>query len=169
VALKTFVTGEVLTASDTNVYLKNTLYAEKTATETVTSSTAFQDDDHMTVSVAANSVYELTFQFIYDGATGGDLKYQFVGPAGATASLSVNRLQTAAASSVDDAIDTMGISTAQVVGALGAGTFCTSFGRGLVRVSSTAGTFKVQWAQNTSSGTATSLFADSYICLRRVS
>jgi hypothetical protein len=167
-ALKTFTAGEVLTASDTNVYLKNTIFARKTATESVTSSTTFQDDDHLSVSVAASSVYEMTAFLKYDGDTAGDLKFQWVGPSGATLSFWTETLQVTASSTADDAHAISAISTAVSAGARGAGTNCAATMAGLLVVSTTAGTFKLQWSQDTSSATATRLFADSYVCLRRV-
>src|SRR5688500_16268650 len=81
-ALKTFVAGEVLTADDVNVYLKNTLFARKTADESVTSSTTLQDDNHLSVAVAANSLYELTACLQYEAHADGDFKWVFEGPAG---------------------------------------------------------------------------------------
>lgn len=167
-ALKDFVSGEVLTADDVDVYLKNTIFARKTATESVTSSTALQDDNELTVSVAANSVYEVTLMLIYDGATGGDLKFDFTGPSGATMNGVALRLGQGAATGDDDAQSTFVMGTPEGVGALGTGSNAGMVFHGLLDLSATAGTFKLQWAQATSSGTATRVFADSYICLRRV-
>jgi hypothetical protein len=45
----------------------------------------------------------------------------------------------------------------------------TTFGQGILIVASTAGTFQLQWAQNTSNASATRIFSNSYLCLRRVS
>lgn len=168
-ALKTFVTGEVLTAADVNLYLVNSKFAQKTATESVTSSTAVQDDDELFVDVEANSIYELMCVLKYDGATAGDFRFTFTGPAGGGMTTLVHRLSTGAAASSDDAIvEGQTFAGEDVAGALGSGTNCFLEVRGLVGVAGTAGTFRLRWAQGTSSGTATRLFAGSYICLRRV-
>lgn len=172
-AMKTFVTSDVLTASDTNVYLVNTIVAIKTATESVTSSTVLQDDDQLTVSVLASSTYEVFCQVFYDGNPAGDIKYDFVGPAGATFVASCHRLTTGATALSDAtapmSVDQYTMGTPIGVGAVTTGNTATTTFRGLLVVSSTAGTFKLQWAQNTSSGTATRVFANSYMVLRRVS
>lgn len=167
-ALPTFTVGQVLTAADTNQYLVNTTVARKTATETVTSSAVLQDDDHLTVSVSANCTYEFTCQLRYDGATTGDLQYQFVGPASATLFATAHQLQATAATSGDDQTVPMTISTPLTAGALGTGSTVHLFVHGFLVVAGTAGTCKLQWAQGTSSGTGTRVFADSYIVLRQI-
>jgi hypothetical protein len=168
-ALKTFVTGEVLTAADVNLYLSNNIFARKTATETVTSSTTLQDDDNLTVSVAANSVYEVTCLLRYTAVQAADLKFQFVGPASATLHAGVHRLGTGAADEATDALEYLDISDVTTSGGLG-NTFDTAVKiQGLLVVAGTAGTFKLQWAQDTSNATGTELRTGSYLCLRRVS
>ena len=168
-ALKTFTTGEVLTADDTNVYLVNTIFAQKTATESVTSSTTLQDDDHLSVSVAASSVYELSAMLVYDGDAAGDVSIQWSLPSGASISWYLSSITGGGAAATDDRIAHSTNVSPAALGCLGAGTTLAAHILGLVTVASTAGTFKLTWAQGTSSGTATRLFAGSYICLRRVS
>jgi len=168
VALPVFTVGQVLTAADTNQYLVNTIVARKTATETVASSTTLQDDDHLTVSVAANCTYELTGVIKYDGATTGDLKFQFVGPSGATMDIVVQSYQVGGTVAASDQSAGLAISTPLSVGAAGTGSDVLLSFIGIVVVSSTAGTFKLMWAQDTSSATGTRVFANSYICLRQI-
>jgi hypothetical protein len=167
VAAPTFVTGDVPTAAQVNSWFVNTLCAYKTADESVTSSTAFQDDDHLTVQVEASCVYDLTLVLAYDGATAGDFKYQLVMPAGATVVGVVSGLSTTAAASTDDF--TTSWTGAANLGGIGAGSTQGTYARGLLVVAGTAGTLKVQWAQTVSSGTATRLFTGSFISLRRLS
>ena len=58
------------------------------------------------------------------------------------------------------------IGTSVVVGSTnGAGTLRAQVMKGSVFVGSTAGTLQLQWAQNTSSGTATIVHAQSYIAM----
>lgn len=165
-ALKTFVTGEVLTADDTNVYLKNTIFAQKTATESVTSSTTLQDDNHLSVSVAANSVYEFTSVLHYDADSAGDLKWTWSMPAGA--SMTVVHVKNAEGASAITDVTVKSENESDTAGGTGASNTHALIMKGLLTISSTAGTFKLTWAQQTSSGTATRLFAGSYVCLRRV-
>jgi hypothetical protein len=169
VALKTFVTGEVLTAADVNLYLSNTIFARKTATETVTSSTTLQDDNDLTVSVAANSTYEVTGLIRYTALQAADIKFKFVGPASATMHAAVHRLSLGAAAETDDAIEYLDINDETSSGGLGATVDSAIRITGLLVVAGTAGSFKLQWSQDTSSGTGTEVRAGSYVCLRRVS
>lgn len=167
-ALKNFVSGEVLTESDLDIYCVNTLFARKTATEPVTSSTTLQNDDHLTVPVAANSVYEMSSLIKYDGATGGDLKLLFRAPTSATLSANGSPLIQGAASQQDIQTLIFAANASEIFGCLGAGATLECTIQGLLIVVGTAGNFNLEWAQATSSATATNLFADSYICLRRV-
>lgn len=167
-ALKTFTTGEVLTADDTNVYLLNTIFARKTATESVTSSTTLQDDDHLSVSVAASSVYELSCVLVYDGDAAGDVSIQWSFPSGASISWYLSSITGGGAAGTDDRIAYSAAAGPAALGCLGAGSTLAAHILGLVTVASTAGTFKLTWAQSVSNGTASRMFAGSYICLRRV-
>lgn len=167
-ALKTFTVGEVLTAADTNLYLVNTLAVRKTATEQVTSSTTLQNDDELLLSVAANSTYEFSGMLIFDGATAGDLKYQFTGPASATLDAVANQITEAGTISSSDQVIGFNISTPVITGAVGTGTNVHVPMSGILVVAGTAGTFQLQWAQGTSSVTGTRIFANSYLVLRRI-
>lgn len=166
-ALKTFVDDESLTASDVRTYLVNTLFARKTASESVADSTTFQNDDDLTLDVAANSRYETTLVLRYDGASDRDLKVQLSMPSGATAAMRWTRLGTLAGG-VTTVVSDEWDGAAFSVGALGSGTTVAAVARGLIHIGATAGTLRVQWAQLVSGATATRLLANSYICLRRV-
>jgi len=166
VALPVFTVGQVLTAADVNQYLVNTIAARKTANESVTSSTTLQDDDHLNVTVAANCTYEFTCMLKFDGALAGDLKYQFVGPSGATLTAAVLQIVTGGTVTTEDQLTSMIISSTLTAGAFtGGGSLLI---HGIVVVSSTAGTFKLQWAQDTSNGTATRILQDSFFVLRQI-
>lgn len=170
-ALKTFVTGEVLTAADVNTYLVNNIYIGKNATESVTSSTTYQDDDQLTLTIPDGAaVYEMTCGFFYDGDTAGDLKYRFSGPAGSSINASTVALSSVAASVADLKLVTiLDYTTDQVSGCLGNGNTVSQLVRGLVVAGATGGTFKLQWAQNSSHAVATRIFGGSFMGLRRVS
>ena len=161
-----FATGDVPTAAQVNSWFVNVLVAYKTADESVTSSTTFQDDDHLTVAVEANCVYVLEMVLSYDALAAGDLKTQFVMPAGATVVGAALGLTTTAAATTDD-YTTSWVGLANV-GGVGAGSTQAVYARGLFTTSGTAGTLKLQWAQTVSSATATRIFTGSYMLLRRV-
>lgn len=165
---KTWNVGDVLTAADLNQFGENIKGAYKTVTESVTSSTTLQADDVLTCAVIANAVYTVEMLLIYDADTAGDLKFQFTGPSGAGLQASVNFLGSGAATSSDDQFQQMNIAAVFTCGGLGAGTRAVVLVKGLLTISTTAGNFALTWAQGTSSGTATNIFASSYLLLRQV-
>lgn len=147
------------------------LFVRKTADESVTSSTTLQDDNHLTLSVEANAVYQVELVMIYDGEeTTGDLKVQFVAPASAAFSYGTMSAHSDQASEFDSSmkLTEQTLAAATTYGCFGTGV--NVFGRafGLLVTAGTAGTFKLQWAQNGSSATATRLRTNSYLILRRV-
>jgi hypothetical protein len=146
-------------------------YVVKPASETVTASTTLQDDDDLLYSLAASSTYEVEVFLIVSNSTAGDVKTAFSIPSGATGSrLCVGPTDTAAAftsrtqtqmrltahgwaTSVAYQIDTSNVVIVE---------------RGII-VTSSAGTLKLQWAQNASSGTGTKVETNSYLKITRVS
>ena len=143
--------------------------AWKTGTEAVTSSTTLQNDDNLVCSVVASGVYVAQWGLRMDGAAAGDFKYAFTGPAGATMTWESRGLAAADASNLAAiTTDVAAIGTTVTHGCLGAGTTTRVAGSGLLVVSSTAGSLQLQWAQGTSSGTATNVFAGSWLKLERV-
>lgn len=166
----TYVTGDVPTASEINEWFVGVNFARKSSTESVTSSTTLQDDDDLSVAVLANGVYVVECHVFYDAATAGDLKLGWSYPAAATGTFTALGLSPSPAppSSSDDVTATADIATAFNLGGAGTGTTLSAFIKGLLVVSSTAGNFRVQWSQVSSTGTATRLFSPSYLLLRRV-
>jgi hypothetical protein len=137
-------------------------YVDKTADEVVTSSTAFQNDDHLVLPVAANAKYKLSSELLYAALAAADLKTEFAVPSGATGELKVGsygvgvlaagEVSTITSAAVFDGGDT------------------TSMARlfGTITTAGTAGTIQLRWAQNTSNGTGTTIYAGSYLELTRV-
>lgn len=147
------------------------LFARKTADESVTSSTTLQDDDHLTVSVSASAVYQIEMALIYDGdQTTGDLKFQFSAPSGSAFSygmLSPHTDQTSTTASAVK-ITEQTLAAASTLGCFGSGTNVVARAFGLLVTGGTSGTFKLTWAQNGSSATATRLRTNSYLIARRM-
>lgn len=143
-------------------------FARKTATETITSSTAFQDDDHLSVAVAANATYLMTCSLKYEAGTTGDLKMQWLGPSGTALLGTISTLISTAASDLDDYTTGCELGDLKVAGGRGAGVTRGVQFNGIVVVGGTAGTFKLQWAQNTTDTISTILYANSYVLLQRV-
>lgn len=168
--MKTFVSGEVLTAADVNEYCVNTKLVRKSVDESVVSSTTLQDDNELVIAVEANKSYELSFVATYVGATAGDMKWALTGPAGTTITSASMGIQTAAAGSGDDLTEAFNQSLpiSQNYGALPANKAAVAL-NGLLVVGGTGGNLQFQFAQVTSSGTPTTVHAGSFILLRRVS
>ncbi|HKY19579.1 MAG TPA: hypothetical protein VJM31_00045 [Vicinamibacterales bacterium] len=142
----------------------------KTSNETVTSSTAFQDDDELFFAIGANEVWAARFVVLLTGGSStGDWKGAFSAPAGAVGSHAQVGASSAGTGGTDTNVtgysgsvftDTelhiSGINaTASVV--LGI-TFDV-----LIVNSSNAGNVKLRWAQNVSNGTGTTVVAHSFI------
>lgn len=153
----TFFAGQKLTATALQAVVP--LFAYKVADEIVNNSAAFQDDNELFVSLAANAVYEGWLHVVYNSGTTPDLKWQFTKPSGATQN--------------DWAF--LGYSTASALtygtggqsataGGLGGKTVADAWG---LITTTNAGQLQWQWAQNTANASDTTVYAGSYLrCLR---
>ncbi|MGW3421283.1 glycosyl hydrolase family 28-related protein [Streptomyces phaeochromogenes] len=147
-------------------------FARKTADETVTSSTTLQDDDHLALAVESGHTYDFKVFMLVDGGVTGDLKTAFTFPTGSTLHFTGRGPTTGLASGSGGDCEFNGRQSAT------SGSTTISFGtsgsrlgitlEGILIVGSTAGSFQLQWAQNTSDGTGTTLKAGSYIKLDKV-
>ncbi len=145
-------------------------FAYKTANESVTSSTAFQNDDHLLFTVEASSIYIARFRIYYaNGDAASDSKYTLSVPASTTFNAS---MQGAGVASTDPAAATsMNVTYINSGGTLVAGVMSaasTLLIEAFITVSATPGTVNFQWAQNSSSGTALTLAAGSFLEVRKV-
>jgi hypothetical protein len=165
-APKTWSTGETLTAANFNTYIRDNqlsfgphLIVRKTSDESLSSNTTLQDDDQLlTPSIAANEIWQLTLFVRFQG-TPGNLKHSFSFPTGGTlvfTSIGANVASTNFAQSTEitasdgAAHDITGASTPRVV-----------IIEAIFLNSTTPGAVTYRWAQNTSSGTATIVKANS--------
>lgn len=141
--------------------LQGSIYA--TADEVVTNSAVLQDDDHLFTDLEANATYWFKF-FVFHinaGATEG-IKFALNGTVGVT-SLKAQVRIGAGAASADSRVTAFG-SAIGVSAAL-----ATSYSEvtGTIETS-TAGTFKLQWAQNTAGTGATTRERNSSLVMLRV-
>lgn len=164
-AVPTWSVGQVLTASDVNTWFVP-LAVIKPSLQSVTSSTALVNDTALLLAMAANASYQLNMFLSFDGGTTGssDLKISFTLPSGATCALQINGYNTA---SVDVAGSTVNAGFTQALATNGANPRAASL-FGTMNTSSTSGNLQLQWAQSTSSGTATRMFANSNIVMQRI-
>jgi hypothetical protein len=165
----TFSTGDVPSADQVNDWFVNIEYVRKSANESVTSSTTYQDDDQLLLPVEANATYEVTVGLRYDATTAADIKIRIVGPSGYSFGAFLSRLHPDATSSADASVVWIIGGGTDALGGLGIGTDGAAFLQGTMITTGTAGNCQLQWAQNASSATATTLFAGSYMRLLRVS
>ncbi len=154
------------------VWHPNTQFISKGSTESVTSSTALQNDDDFAFAVLSNGFYVLEGYVIIDGASAGDFNCDFTVPAGATlawtnfantgpdAGTSVTDMNTV----IQAASEARKINTLPLANPPG-----LSFApRGYLNIGATAGTLQFRWAQGTSNGTATRVQGGSWMKLSRV-
>ena len=148
-------------------------YVRKTADESVTSSTVFQDDDHLVFAVGANEVWNVEYMFRFKGATGGDLKLAITYPDSCV--ISCFSLGPGSAMGTDAAdgngrwqvIEPASGALCALYGCAGV-TELSGFLRVLVRNGANAGNIQLQWAQYASSGTATIIYTNSYLVAMRL-
>lgn len=167
-AIPTWTSGQVLTASDVNTWFVPKAVV-KTANESVTSSVTLQNDDALFLSVDTNAQYYVSCLIYCDGASTGDIKIQFNGPASATFTGLVNGLSLGASDGTGDQVASIDIATAKSFGlAGGAGVTRPLHVSGTLITAGTSGTFQLQWAQDTSDATATRVMAGSHLMLFRI-
>jgi hypothetical protein len=143
------------------------LYARKSASEAApTSNTTLQDDDELFVPVEANASYFVDGYLRYVAASATpDLKLNYTYPSGASFARSDWGVPTTT-TTVADSIDTRLASTGDSLRG-GDANPRSIFMKGELVVSSTSGTFRVQFAQNTSSVDSVTMLSSSRIVLTR--
>jgi hypothetical protein len=159
-------------ASDVESRLSTwTKFARKTGDTSRNTTTTFANDPDLTVAVTASSVYVVTCNLAYHSSSqsAGDFKMQFTAPAGAALQASVHTFGNTGTAASDDLATSITLTTTASCGVVLTGDpFNPCLVVGLLVVAGTAGNFVVQWAQNTSSGTNTTLKANSFLHLQRV-
>lgn len=174
---RTWVVGEVVTAAHMNAEIRdqfNALIAAnpeviKSADTGRTSTTSLAADPHLALNVAANATYTIDGFLDYDGAFGaGGLKVDFTLPASATMRWGllgnvVAETNQKAATSTTDQTGSLPVGTYGTGGTHTHARLC-----GHLTTAGTAGTMGLRWAQSASNATATTLYAKSWMRLRRI-
>lgn len=132
--------------------------AEKGAVQSV-GNTTLVNDNALFIPLLANAVYRFDCFLLYEGGTQGssDLKWAWTGPSGFTINYSVNGVTT---TGVATAGYVRGV-TGGSVGTNGASNELGVLMTGTITTSSAQGTLQLQWAQNTSNATDTSVLPAS--------
>jgi len=142
-------------------------FVRKTADETVTSSAAYQDDDHLTVAVVSGAVYKVEGYIVYQTVSAAGINLKLTGPTGTglwtffTVSVSAGSADSGA---VRTAPGSNGSGTAYLGGA---GTNMSAMLRGTF-LPTASGNLQLAWSQNASNGTGTIVRQNSWIELTRV-
>ena len=150
---RTWTDTELVTASIMNTHVRDQfkttphLLAYKSADESLNTNTTLQDDDHLFFSVAANEIWHIKLNLFFTDASAGtaDIKLAFTWPASATGGF-YTVFQNAGGTlayrqweSSGSATDLSGDNATALVVI-----------EGVLEVAGTSGTFRLQWAQNTS-------------------
>jgi len=141
----------------------------KSADETVTSSTSLQDDNHLTLSIAANETWSFDLTLFQTGATSGDLKLALAIPSGAAITWGYVGWLTSGVAPATAAFNAGGDANVAALGSFGASTFDIVQIYGVCANSTNAGSLTLRWAQNSSDGTATTIRARSFLRAQKVS
>jgi hypothetical protein len=162
------ITPSVVMASSlvwgTGIATFGMIIKRKTADESVTSSAALQDDDHLLFPIAANEEWTATFEVTVTYSSAGGYKNAITVPAGAT--LRASSLFTDPGGSPQ--MTTSTTSGGALINTLPAGTSSA-----MVRVTvwvlngATPGNVVLQWAQSVSNGTPTVSVKGSYLIANR--
>ena len=170
-APKTWSVGEVLTAANMNIHLRDNLLAvgahlivRKTSDQSVTSSTVLVSDTALTMAVGVSEIWKFTFHVRYEANTTADIKIAYSLPASsqidAAASGAMANVSSLFADQVWPAITT---TDASPIGFSGGGVAAprTLLIDGTYIGGGTAGSVTLRWAQNTSDATATKVLTNS--------
>lgn len=162
--------GEDLTASTLQALIKELrpVFVRKASDETVNNSSTLQNDDELLAAVEANAVYHFKLRLTVNSGTTPDIKVGFTYPTSTTLTYDIMEGETPSGAAAN-------VLTGPYTQADAAVAFSTTGSdqpcwiEGLIVVSSTPGTFQVQWAQFAATASNTIVRAGSYLILRRVS
>jgi len=143
------------------------LMAVKTADETVNNSITYQNDDHLFISLEANSIYQLElFMMISQGGITAAIKADFTVPTGTTIEQTITRNENNNSTFYWTHSEDLRIEWQNGCRLLGADNVIIS--RGAVFTLGTAGNLVLRWAQNTADLTDTKVTKGSYLKLTKV-
>lgn len=160
-----FSAGSKLRASVLNALLaeRMPITARKTANETIISNSTLQNDDELFVAVEASCVYHMELRLSYTSALAPDLKLGWTYPTGTTIRWSGVDSDTAGALRI-----TGNLTETSVPAICGSGgDLCADY-TGVVITGVTAGTLTLQWAQNTLTASNSTVYAGSFLTIKRV-
>ncbi|MER6956003.1 hypothetical protein [Streptomyces sp. NPDC000618] len=145
------------------------LDARKTALTSRASNTTVTADPDLQLQVAANAEYAFEFYLRISGDPAADMDIKVTVPSGATGSYGVTGRLAGASTADTDARTSTRISYGVETQFSTPSTAAAQVNHGAGRlITSSAGTFSIDWAQTVSNATGTVMEADSWISLRRI-
>lgn len=143
----------------------------KLADQSVTNSATLTNDSDLLFAVAASATYEWNGLIIYQATTAGDIKIAWTAPAGATLDWTSDGVDPAVAGGATVAtrnFEPRVLSDFAQSGGTGAGVSLVIRPQGRLVTSTTAGTFRMQFAQVTAAAATSAVVkAASYLSYRR--
>ncbi|MDD5041592.1 MAG: hypothetical protein PHX87_03855 [Candidatus Peribacteraceae bacterium] len=136
-------------------------FARKTNDETVTNSTALQNDNHLFFAVGANQTWIFEMHLVGNSSTSRDFRFAVVAPEDSTCLTSVSDANGSTGGSVISC-------GAEITKIAGTGEDTPYIVHGLVSTGSTPGTVQLQWAQNSSGSAESILRTNSFLSAERV-
>lgn len=159
--------GQRVLAATLNAMIPNVV--TKAATQTVNNSTTLVNDDSLFVSVEAGGVYEVTAWIVHSSQTAGDIQIGWSAPSGSTMTWGVQGPAVSATAASDSSANFQQRSISQTASlGGGAGTAVCTDARGVLTVGSTAGLFRLRWAQNTANASDTQVLGGSNLRVKRI-
>jgi len=156
-----FTAGQKLRASELNDFLP--IMARATADTSKTSNTTLGNVTGLAVAVAASTAYALDGYLAYTGNSTGDIKFAWTIPTGLTGHWGISSDDTTTPGDLKTSI-----ATAYTTVITAGGGSLNATVKGYVLTDTTAGTLQLQFAQNTSNGTATVVKTGSWIRLTKL-
>jgi hypothetical protein len=145
-------------------------FVQKTANESVTSSTTLQNDDHLFLSVAANSVYQVLCFWITNAPSNADITFSFDGPSGFDCSFSMVHAPANSQTNKDDSIVNVEHQTSSNLPSFaGYGSDSLTIAVDMIVVTgANAGTFQLIWSQLTSQASPSTIKSGSFMHAEKV-
>ena len=163
-----WVGGEFVTEAIMDTHVRDNLLAvgphlvvRKTADESVTSNITVQADDVLILPVGVSEIWRFNLDLLVQGATAGDFRMNFTFPAGGTISYTVLSANSAGAVTAELVASTTTPTAEKVFEPISATIPSFIQVQGVYVNAGTGGNVTLQWAQGTSSGTATTVKANS--------
>ena len=172
-AVKQWAVGDVLSAADMNAWAVPVVVFKPANTSRNTTTTVTDDPD-LSLPVASSATYEVRGVIFYDGpaAGTGDIKWTFSLPSGATGQYQMIHQNisgnTAGMWQINWTDGPNLVTTQANCQGLGSPNVLAMTFSGLLATGGTAGNLTFRWAQNTSNGTNTRVYNQSYMLAQRI-